>query len=57
VYTVVVVKQPTSPAQPCVVARSRGKIRGADVTDIGISCSVREHRGRARALPSHGPRA
>jgi uncharacterized delta-60 repeat protein len=44
-YDVGVQAQPQNPAQSCTVSRGHGKIAGADVTDIAVSCTT---------LPSNG---
>lgn len=40
VYAVAVVTQPGSPAQTCTVAGGSGTIAGADVTDLGVTCTT-----------------
>ena len=37
-YKIIVDTQPTNPAQSCTVANDTGTVRGADVTDISVSC-------------------
>ncbi len=40
-YSVTVARQPTSPAQDCVVSRGAGSVDGGDVTDVAIDCGRR----------------
>ena len=38
-YEVVVGRQPSNPAQTCTVANGSGRINGANVTNVAVSCS------------------
>ena len=39
-YSVTVASQPSAPAQDCVVTNGSGTVRGANVTNVSVACSV-----------------
>jgi hypothetical protein len=40
-YAVTVKTQPTSPVQTCSVSNGNGKLNGADINDVIVSCVIR----------------